>query len=90
MAALKDNAFSEMPGSSKPENTCTQNAVSNYECDTETMSELANDMALGMKISTSAFEQKSAAGTEEGPHEARLLKCPSRSPLTDFTQRAMR
>lgn len=90
MAALKGNAFSDMPGSSEPENTCTHNAVSNYERDTGTMSELANDMALGMKISTSASGRDSAAGTEEGPHEARLLKCPSRSPLTDFTQRAMR
>jgi hypothetical protein len=90
MSALKDSNFSDLSGSSEPENTCTQNAVSNYEQDTGTMSELANDMALGMKIGTSGSGQKSAAGTEEGAHEARLLKCSSRSPLTDFTHRVTR
>jgi hypothetical protein len=90
MSALKDNTFSDMPGSSEPKNAYAKNAMNNHEQDTGTMSELANDMALGMKIGTSGSGQKSAAGTEEGAHEARLWIRPSRSPLTDFTHRAMR
>jgi len=79
MAALKDKLSSDMPG-----------PISNHEPSTETMSELADDMALGMTIGTSETGQKNAIGTEEGPHEARLWIRPSRSSLTDFAHRATR
>ena len=61
MSVQKDNTFGEMPG-----------PMSNHEPGTETMSELADDMAPGMKISTSETGQKNAIGAEKGSHEARL------------------
>jgi hypothetical protein len=79
MSALKDKTSSDMPG-----------PIGNHEPDTETMSELADDMALCMTMSTPVTGQKNAIGTKEGPHEARLWIRPSRSSLADFKHRATR
>jgi hypothetical protein len=90
MAALKDNASKDMAGPSEPAKFRVQNAIGNHERNIETVSELADDIALGIKISTSSSGQKSAIRAEGEPHEARLRTCPARSPLTDFANRGMR
>lgn len=83
MAAPKGDTIRSMLRKSVIKKSCAQNAISNHESDAEPMSKVADDMALGMKISTSASGQNGAVGTEEEPDKARLTTRPSRSPLTD-------
>lgn len=90
MAGPNDKAFRSMLRSSTIKKACDQNAVSNHERDIKTMSELAGDMARGMKISKRASRKKRAIGAKEAHHEARVRTLPSRSSLTDFAYRFMR
>jgi hypothetical protein len=89
MADPNDKAFRSMLRSSTIKKACGQNAASNRERDIKTMSELAGDMARGMKISKRVSEKERAIGVKEGPHEARSRTLPSGSSLTDFMHSAV-
>lgn len=58
MAGPNDKAFKSMLRSSKIKKSLCPNATSKYERDIKTMSELAGDMARGMKISKHASGRK--------------------------------
>jgi hypothetical protein len=83
MAAPKGDTVRSMLRKSVIKKACAQYAISKHESDTEPMSKVAEDMALGMKISTSVSGHNGAVGTEEELDKARLTARPSRSLLTD-------
>jgi hypothetical protein len=83
MAGPKDNTVRDMLRKSVIKKASAQNAISNHERDTEPISRVADDMALGMKISTSTSGQTSAIGTGEETDKARPTTRDPRPPLTD-------